>query len=108
MLASDIRSNYRILRLFSYKHRIRYDVTQSILETFEKLCKESPLTAIEDLQRELKQVYSAYNDQLEYLKISTLFDLDDFASYPKFRYKRMEAKIFVIRYWAGVISFLQG
>lgn len=106
MLTSDINAHQKITRLFSYKQRYRYEITLSILETFEKLSKESPVSAIEDLQSNLTKTCKMYEEQLVHFRIGVLYDTDSFPSYAKFRCKRTEAEINVLRYWVGAISCL--
>lgn len=106
MLISDIHANHWINRLFSRKYRIRYDVAQSILETFEKTCRDSPLSAVEDLLSDLTKSYKTYEEQLVHFRFDVLYGAGDFPSYAKFKCKLIEAKIGVLRYWIGVISCL--
>lgn len=106
LLISDMKSNCKIRRFLSYKYQIKYDLATDLLNEFERLCKNSPAYAIDDLKSRLYQMCQAYAVHQKELEIDMLCDVRDF-SYNKFRYKRIMVTMCFVKYWIGVISYLQ-
>ena len=103
LLIFDMQTNHKIYRLFSYKHKIRYDLAESILETLEKLWIESPSSVIENLQNSLAQTCRVYEERL--IGAGILFD-QNFPNHPESRYESIKETLFTLRYWLGVICSL--